>query len=99
MSAIAASDVPYGIIATCFLERTVVPFLGSAASFVGAPAGIALPDAASLAKRLATRYGYPGSPSDALTKITQFLEEVPADRPFLLSQVQSLFHDHLSLEY
>ena len=49
--------VPYGIIANCFRGHSVVPFLGSAASFVGAPPGSALPSGRAFAKLLAEKSG------------------------------------------
>jgi len=79
--------------ADCFRTHTVVPFLGSAASFVGAPAEGALPSGKAFARLLAEKSGYPGPVTDALTKIAQFLEEIPADRSFLLGEVMERF-DH-----
>jgi hypothetical protein len=57
----AITDLPisYGVIADCFRNGSVVPFLGAAASFVGAPKESALPDAVTLARLLATKADYP----------------------------------------
>jgi hypothetical protein len=90
--------IPYRIIAECFRNHTIVPFLGSAASFVGA-AGSRLPDAAGLAAILAEQSEYPGSPKDPLTKIAQYLEEVPADRSFLLDVIRSQFFEMPTADY
>jgi hypothetical protein len=90
--------IPYKIIAECFRNHTIVPFLGSAASFVGAP-GTRFPDAAGLAAMLAEQSEYPGSPKDPLTKIAQYLEEVPADRSFLLDVIGSKFFEMPTADY
>lgn len=85
------STVPYGVIADCFRDRKVVLFLGAAASCVGAPTETALPTGGKFASDLASKSAYPGKSSDPLTKISQFLEEVAADRKFLLRYVNSIF--------
>ncbi|HEV7215973.1 MAG TPA: SIR2 family protein [Chloroflexota bacterium] len=89
--AMPSPAIPYGIIAECFRTHTIIPFLGSAASFVGAPADAALPSGKAFAQLLAEKSGYPGPVTDALTKVAQFLEEIPADRTFLLDEVMSRF--------
>lgn len=94
-----ASPIPYGIIADCFRTHSIVPFLGSAASFVGAPADGALPSGRAFAQLLAEKSGYPGPPTDALTKVAQFLEEIPADRTFLLSEVLERFDRGVAADY
>lgn len=99
MTATAASPIPYGIIADCFRTHSIVPFLGSAASFVGAPTEGALPSGRAFAQLLAEKSGYPGSPTDALTKVAQFLEEIPADRTFLLSEVLERFDRGVAADY
>jgi SIR2-like domain len=92
------TPIPFAVIAECFKNRGVVPFLGAAASFVGADLGSCLPSGAGLARLLAA-YSYPGSAEDPLGKIAQFIEEVPADRPFLLGKVESIFFRDLSQSY
>jgi hypothetical protein len=91
--------VPYDIIADCFRNHTVVPFLGSAASFVGTPSDISLPGGAAFARSLAQKSSYPGAPTDALTKIAQYLEEIPADRTYLLSTVYEKFSEGIAPQY
>lgn len=91
--------IPYGIIADCFKNRVVVPFLGAAASFVGADPVIAVPGGAGLARLFAECGHYPGSSADPLTKIAQFIEEIPADRDFLLGKIESIFYTGLSNSY
>ena len=98
-NAAPASPIPYGIIADCFRTHSIVPFLGSAASFVGAPAEGALPSGRDFAQLLAEKSGYPGPPTDALTKVAQFLEEIPADRTFLLSEVLERFDRSVAADY
>jgi hypothetical protein len=94
-----AGPIPYGVIAECFKNRGVVPFLGAAASFVGGDQSKRLPSGAGLALMLAKSGLYPGSPEDPLSKIAQFVEEVPADRDFLLKKVQSIFFTNLNQSY
>jgi hypothetical protein len=97
-AATSGAAVPYGIIAECFRTHSVVPFLGSAASFVGAPAA-AVPGGRAFARLLAEKSGYPGPPTDALTKVAQFLEEIPADRTFLLDEVMHRFDRDVPPDY
>ncbi len=99
MSAAGMPSIPYGIIAACFRSHTIVPFLGSAASFAGASAEGVVPGGADFARLLAEKAGYPGPPSDALTKIAQFLEEIPADRAFLLNEITATFADGIPATY
>lgn len=93
-------DVPYGLIAKCIKNGTVVPFLGSAASCVGAPAEVALPTGRGLANRLVglSREDYPGDRSDPLTKVAQYLEML-ADRNFLLSGIHEIFYEGVPKDY
>jgi hypothetical protein len=92
-------DVPYGVISDCFKAQTVVPFLGAAASFVGASEETALPGGRELAKTLAEKSAYPGNFTDPLSKVAQFLEEIAADRDFLLSHISTTFHDDIDNDY
>ena len=91
--------VPYKIIADCFRNNTVVPFLGAAASFVGAPKEASLPSGAAFALALAEKAGYPGAMSDPLTKIAQYMEEIPADRNYLLTTVYERFFQTIQPGY
>src|SRR5262249_40620532 len=83
----------------CFRNHSVVPFLGAAASFVGAAAGSALPGGSKFAEMLAQKAGYPGLASDSLTKIAQFVEEIAAGRDYLLTEIASIFHDGIASSY
>jgi hypothetical protein len=85
--------------ATCFKNHTIIPFLGSAASFAGASADGVVPGGADFARLLAEKAGYPGPSSDALTKVAQFLEEIPADRAFLLDEISATFDDGIPMTY
>jgi hypothetical protein len=99
-SAPSLPSVPYGVIADCFKERTVVPFLGAAASFVGAAEDSVLPSGAALARVLVGRAeDYPGPMTDSLTKVAQYLEEVPADREYLLSAISRRFFEQVQSTY
>jgi hypothetical protein len=80
-------------------ERCLVPFLGAAASFVGAQGTTRLPDAAMLAKELLEGIIYPGASTDPITKIAQFLEEGPADRAYLLGKVNARFEKGVGADY
>lgn len=92
-------DVPYGVIADCFKSHTVVPFLGAAASFVGAPSTSALPGGRKFAEILAIKSAYPGYMTDPLSKVAQFLEEIAADRDFLLDHICTTFCDEINEDY
>lgn len=93
-------SVPYGVIADCFKERTVVPFLGAAASFVGADADSVLPSGVALAQLLVARAAdYPGPLTDPLTKVAQYLQEVPADREYLLTTISRRFFEQVQPTY
>jgi len=94
-----APSIPYRVIADCFRDHSVALFLGAAASFVGAPTDMALPSGMELAKLLVERSEYPGALSDPLTKVAQYLEEVPADREYILSTVAARFCEHIDPEY
>jgi SIR2-like domain len=91
--------IPYDLIADCFRNRTVIPFLGAAASFVGAPRDSALPDGKAFARHLAKKSRYPGSEADPLTKIAQFLEEDAGDRGLLLDEIHTIFCHALRSSY
>lgn len=91
--------MPYKIIADCFRNSSVVPFLGAAASFVGAPADTCLPSGAAFARILADRAEYPGNQTDPLTKIAQYMEEIPADRNYLLGTIFDRFCGAIHAEY
>jgi hypothetical protein len=91
--------IPFGVMSDCLRERTVIPFLGSAASYVGAAVNEAIPSAANLSAYFAKKAVYPGPVSDPLTKISQYLEEGPADRSFILSKVKELFNDNIHDNY
>lgn len=95
----SAPSFPCGPIADRLREHGLVPFLGSAASFVGASPTTALPDGAKLATELLTGIDYPGTSGDSLTKVAQFLEEGPADRPYLLRRISRRFSDELTNDY
>jgi len=92
------TQVPFGVIADCFRNHSVVPFLGAASSFVGVE-GPQLPDARTLAATLAAKSNYPGSNDDPLTKVAQYLEEVAADRSFLLDEVTATFYSRIPDTY
>jgi hypothetical protein len=92
-------SVPYKIIADCFRSSTVVLFLGSAASFVGASKDASLPSGAMFARTLAEKGDYPGAQSDPLTKVAQYIEEIPADRNYLLSTVYERFFSTIQPGY
>lgn len=88
---------PFGIMADCFQAKTVVPFLGAAASFVGANAA-GLPSGAELARILASKSDYPGLSSDSLSKVAQFVEEI-GDRSYLLGFIADTFGERIPLSY
>jgi hypothetical protein len=94
-----ASPVAYGLIADCLRSKTLVPFLGAAASRVGADEKYALPDGARLAQLLAAKAHYPGSHDDALTKVTQYIEEIAGDRDMLLNYVNDTFNTQVQRGY
>jgi hypothetical protein len=94
-----APSIPYRVIADCFRDHSIALFLGAAASFVGAPSNMALPSGMELAKLLVERSEYPGALSDPLTKVAQYLEEVPADREYILTTVAKHFCEQLNPEY
>jgi SIR2-like domain len=94
-----ATPVPYRIIAACFRDHSVVPFLGAGASVAGASAARPLPTGAQFARFLAEQATYPGDSSDPLTKVAQYMEEVAADRAYLLSTVFSLFCGQVDASY
>jgi hypothetical protein len=77
----------------------VVPFLGAAASFAGADLAHALPSGGRLAEMLASAAEYPGPASDPLSKIAQYYEEIPADRPLLVRKITTIFGQDLHPDY
>jgi hypothetical protein len=93
------NTVPYKIIADCFRDRSVVPFLGAGASFVGAPEGEALPSGPALARLLVEQSDYPGALTDPLTKVAQYLEEIPSDRDYILTTLSRRFVEQVNSEY
>lgn len=92
-------EPPYPVIASEFKARTLIPFLGSAASAVGAAPTGRLPVGAELAAALSEFSSYPGSPQDSLSKIAQYLEEIPADREILLKKIAEIFYDRVPPDY
>ena len=92
-------DVPYGIIADCFRNKTVIPFLGAATSYVDATGGKILPGGKSLAKFFANKAAYPGGTDDPLTKVAQYLEEIVADRQVLLQYIADTFCNDIDQHY
>ena len=91
-------QAPYGVIADCFRNQSVVLFLGAAASFVGNIDSM-LPSGAQLAQIFASKSGYPGGPSDSLTKVAQYIEEIAAGRDFLLRDISKTFGDNIASNY
>jgi hypothetical protein len=59
----------HGPIIARLRDRSLIPFLGAAASFVGASSEKRLPDGARLAQELLEGIRYPGAANDSLTKI------------------------------
>jgi len=88
-------DVPFELIADVWRNGGVVPFIGSAASFVGAPTDARLPDGRMLANELARINKYPGEPSDPLTKVAQYVQDKSGDRDWLLTKVAQWFDQDL----
>jgi hypothetical protein len=95
MDAAPGSVIPYKVIGDCFRDRTVVPFLASAASFVGARTEESLPSGSGLTHLLVEPEEYPGSLSDPLTKVAQYLEEVQADRGYILTTLCKRFFEEV----
>jgi hypothetical protein len=97
----ARSKPPNDVIADCFREGTVIPFLGAAASYVGVDPQEVLPGGAQLAERFRNKLGetYPGPASDPLTKVTQYIEDEQGDRDYLLAQIAAIFYDGVAPEY
>jgi hypothetical protein len=85
------AHVPYPLIADIWRGGKVIPFLGAAASFVGAPWDGRLPDGRTLANTLVEWNSYPGEVSDPLTKIAQYVEDSSAGRAWLLNKVAEWF--------
>ncbi len=90
---------PYKIIAECFKNKSLVPFLGSAASYVGAKSGSPLPSASQLATELLGGQSFPGLRSDELAQVAQYIEEIQADRLYLLQQISHRFFNGLHVDY
>lgn len=93
------SAPPYKIIADCFRDKSLVPFLGSATSFVGTKSSLPLPSGSQFASELLEDQTYPGNRSDELPKISQFIEEVQADRQYLLKRISTRFLDSIPNDY
>jgi hypothetical protein len=97
---IGQETIPFDVIAAAFVRRDAVLFLGAGASLAGADATHALPSAHKLAELLVSgKAMYPGPVTDPLSKIAQYIEEVPADRRFLLGKIASLFCDGIQTDY
>lgn len=90
---------PYKIIADCFKNRSLVPFVGSATSYVGMKSGSPLPSASQLALELLGDQPLPGIRTDDLAQVSQYIEEIQADRPYLLQQISSRFFKGLQSDY
>jgi hypothetical protein len=93
------NPVPYDIIAACIRSGSVIPFLGAAASYVGAPKEKAVVSASQLTEKFAKISAYPGPKSDPLTKVAQYLDEVASDREFLLNLISEAFFDAIASDY
>lgn len=94
------TPLPYAVIGECLRAKDVIPFLGAGASCAGPAAQtFRLPSGGQLATRLSQLGPYPGPSSDPLSKIAQYLEEGPADRPFLLKHIAALFSDGVPDSY
>jgi hypothetical protein len=65
MSQTSTTAIPYGVIAACFRNHTIVPFLGSAASFAGASDPGVVPGGAAFARLLAGAATYARSTAEA----------------------------------
>src|SRR5881296_409018 len=89
------ADTPYQPIATQLANDKVVPFLGSAASFVGVASGpTRLPDGQGLADELVDAFAnYPGNRGDPLTKVSQFYEECILGRSPLYDHLRKRLHE------
>jgi hypothetical protein len=94
-----ADPPPYQVIAAQLRTGSLIPFLGAAASAAGATAAGRLPTGDELANVLAGLATYPGNEKDPLTKVAQYLEEIPADRGFLLRQIAEIFNSKVSVGY
>ncbi len=89
--------VPYGVIARLMKQRNIALFLGAAAS--SNTTSTSLPNGRQLTKLLMEEANYPGNESDPLTKVSQYLVECAADRPFILDYLKAQFHEQISDEY
>ena len=92
-------SIPYPMISRSFHRRTVIPFLGAAASFVGASGGAALPGGQGLARALAELAEYPGSHSDPLPKVAQYVEEIAGGRSVLQELISDKFYSAVGPKY
>lgn len=99
MTSTPYSTPPYEIIANCFKSSTIVPFLGAATSFVGAKSAPLLPNASQLAAELLGTLSYPGDKADELAKVSQYIEEIRADRPYLLGEICNRFLKAVGPDY
>jgi hypothetical protein len=95
----ARTEIPFGAIAHAFRDGSVIPFLGAAASFAGAPSDAALPSGPVLGQIFADFIRYPGQANDPLSKIAEYGALGPAGRSLILSKIQSLFFDDLPFNY
>jgi hypothetical protein len=95
---LSSFPVPYGAIARLMEKRSLTLFLGAAASLVNA-APIQLPDGRQLARDLRVLVSYPGSESDPLTKVSQYLVEFAGDRDLILDYIKTRFHDEVPDDY
>lgn len=90
---------PFGIISDLLNGNEVIPFLGAAASFVGCTADSKLPSGRELANTLAEKSSYPGSDSDPLGKIAQYVDEIASDREYLATIIQQQFYENIDQNY
>ncbi|HEY3845589.1 MAG TPA: SIR2 family protein [Acetobacteraceae bacterium] len=89
---------PYAAIARLMQRRRITLFIGAAASLVGAEAD-RLPDGRQFAGDLMRLSSYPGSSTDPLAKVAQYLVEAAGDRDLVLDYIRSRFHDDISQDY
>ncbi|MEU6883371.1 SIR2 family protein [Streptomyces sp. NPDC046712] len=96
MNSNGSEPPPYGFIANELVEGRAVPFLGAAASYAGVPDDepCRLPGGQGLAARLIDLWkGYPGTPSDPLTQVTQYYEECVASHTDLCRCFRQVFYE------
>jgi len=90
---------PFGIIKDLLRDGEVVPFLGAAASFIGCNSDPKLPSGQELSRILATKANYPGSFSDPLGKIAQYVDEIASDRDYLIRLIHQQFYKNVAPDY